>query len=71
MSSPYVISVAVEELINLRRNAARYLSLRNADNEYPACFIAQRSPHNIVVQLTGAVADAQIDATIKMKAGGG
>ena len=49
----------------LRRDAARYRWLRDNKNAYPLFFIAQRSPQNIVVQFTGALADANIDEMMK------
>ena len=52
-------------LSELRRDAARYRWLRDSKNAYPLFFIAQRSPKNIVVQFTGALADANIEEMMK------
>lgn len=51
-----------DELESLRKDAMRYRFLRESRNAYPLCFIAQRDPHNVVVQFTGELADATIDA---------
>ena len=57
--------LAVAALRELQRDAARYRWLRDNKNAYPLFFIAQRSPQNIVVQFTGALADANIDEMMK------
>lgn len=45
------------------RDGLRYKFLRDSENAFPLCFIAQRAaPPNIVVQFTGEAADRHIDA---------
>lgn len=51
----------MEEMEALRKDAMRYRFLRDSTNAYPLFFIAQRDPHNVVVQFTGELADMNID----------
>lgn len=53
-----------EEMEALRKDAMRYRFLRDSQNAYPLFFIAQRDPHNVVVQFTGELADMNIDELI-------
>ena len=55
------VSVPLIELSRLERDAARYRFLRDSPNAYPLFFIAQRDPHNVVVQFAGELADMNID----------
>lgn len=58
------VSECEERALENQEDAGRYRWLRDSKNAYPLFFIAQRDPHNIVVQFSGELADMNIDAAV-------
>lgn len=58
------VSECEERALENQKDAGRYRWLRDSKNAYPLFFIAQRDPHNIVVQFSGELADMNIDAAV-------